>query len=291
MGRITALVLFALSFTIGSSLSQEELAQVDTLLVPEIGPPPTIDGRENDQCWEHARWQSIGHVWIPYGARADTHDYSGKYKIVWSSLTNLLYFLIEIRDGVFVDGFNPGVTADIYNYDITEVFIDEDASGGPHVFDGAGDVGKEWGTNAANAFAYHIYASFPAAGAVTTEHYVGDMGGTDWNRVKTFNYAAHLPDFSLRKNGQTAIWEFSLTVYNDTYTENNKERSRSTLKPGKVMGLSVAYCDNDHPKKEPKVRDFMYGSVAEPSPGNLHWKNADYFGKIRLVGEYEVPRK
>ena len=32
------------------------------------------------------------------------------------------------------------------------------------------------------------------------------------------------------------------------------------LKAGKILGLSLAYCDNDHPEKNPKVRDNMYGS-------------------------------
>jgi hypothetical protein len=27
----------------------------------------------------------------------------------------------------------------------------------------------------------------------------------------------------------------------------------------------------------------MFGSVWEPDPRNLHWQNADYFGKIKLV--------
>ncbi len=283
MCRGTAIVVLALLLTSAWSRSQHKSVPADTVMVPEVGAPPTIDGKGDDPCWQHIQWQSIGYVWIPYGAAADTSDYSGKFKIAWSSRTNLLYFLIEVRDSVFVDGFTPGLGPDIYNYDITEVFIDEDASGGPHVFNGKGDIGREWGVNAANAFAYHIYAPFPPEGTVTTEHYVGDMGGTDWDHAKKFDYASHFPEFALRKTGHTAVWEFSLIVYNDKYTEENKEQSRSTLAPGKVMGLSVAYCDNDHPERTPKARDRMYGSVYEPPPGNLHWRNADYFGRIKLT--------
>jgi hypothetical protein len=263
--------------------SQVRTTQDDTVLAPNVVPPPLVDGKGDDKCWRNVSWQSIGQVWIPYGAQVDSEDYSGRYKVVWSSTTNLLYFLIEIHDNVFVDGYAPGVTADIYNFDIVEVFIDEDASGGPHVFDGTGDVGREWGTNAANAFAYHIYAAFPQEGGVTTDPYVGDMGGTNWSDVGTYNDASHFPDFALRKTGNTAAWEFSLIVYDDRYTESNKNAARVKLAPGKVMGLSVAYCDNDHPEKNPKVRDYMFGSVAEPSPGNLHWRNADYFGLVKLV--------
>lgn len=263
--------------------SQVRTTQDDTVLAANAVPPPLVDGKGDDKCWRNVPWQRIGQGWIPYDAQVDSEDYFGRYKVVWSSTTNLLYFLIEIHDNVFVDGYAPGVTADIYNFDIVEVFIDADASGGPHVFDGTGDVGREWGANAANAFAYHIYAAFPRDNGVTTDHYVGDMGGTSWSDVKTHNYASHLPDFALGKTGHTAVWEFSLIVYSDTDKESNKNAARVKLAPGKVMGLSAAYCDNDHPEKNPKVRDHAFGSVLEPSPGNLHWRTADYFGKVKLV--------
>ena len=111
---------------------------------------------------------------MPYGASVDSTDYSGKYKVVWSSVTNLIYFLVRITDDVFVDGYIPEVTSDIYNFDVVEVFIDEDMSGGLHVFDGTGATGLEWGTKAENAFAYHIYAPFPGEREVTTTCYVYD---------------------------------------------------------------------------------------------------------------------
>ena len=273
------------------AVSQQRTIQDDTVLAPDVAVSPVIDGIGDDPCWQNASWQSIGQVWIPYGGEFDSGDYVGRYKVIWSSTTNLLYFLIEVHDKVFVDGYVPGVAPDIYNFDITEVFIDEDASGGLHVFDGAGDTACEWGSNAANAFAYHIYAPFPQEDRITTEHYVGDIGGTSWANVKTFNRASHFPDFALRKTGHTAVWEFSLIVYNDKYRESNKALSRVKLAPGKVMGLSVAYCDNDHPEKDPKVRDFMFGSVYEPPPGNFHWKNADYFGRVKLMNGNEFNRR
>jgi hypothetical protein len=204
---------------------------------------------------------------------------------VWSSTTNLLYFLVEVTDDAFVDGFNLGVSSDIYNYDIIEVFIDEDKSGGLHVFDGTGDVGRELGTNAENAFAYHIYAAFPGEEQITTTCFAGDLDGTNWSDSRTVNYASHFPAFSLRKTGRTAVWEFSLIVYNDTYEENTKDAARSQLQIDKEMGLSLAYCDNDDPDEESKMRDNMFGSVYEPPPGNMHWMNADFFGRIKLVSD------
>jgi hypothetical protein len=246
-----------------------KIVQDDTVQVVETSIAPIIDGVGDDQCWQNVSQQSIDQVWIPYGGSVTADDYSGHHKIIWSSLTNLLYFLIEVNDDVFVDGYKKGVTADVYNFDITEVFIDEDASGGPHVSD-------TQTSNAENAFAYHIYADYPDEGNVTTDPYVYDMA------TIPPDYAFHFPEFALRKNGNTATWEFSLIVYNDAYSPTNIDSARVQLQEGKVMGLSVAYCDND---KADGMRDNMFGSVWEPSPGNLHWQNADYFGTVKLVSE------
>jgi hypothetical protein len=266
------------------AVAQHGPVQDDPVLAPDVAVPPLIDGVGNDLCWQNVPWQSIAQVWIPYGASVDSEDYSGRYKVVWSSTTNLLYFLMEVTDDEFVDGFVSGVTADIYNFDIAEVFIDEDKSGGLHVLDGTGNVGRDYGTNAENAFAYHIYAAFPKEGEATTNCYVYDQDGKTWPPL-SMNYTSHLPAFAMRRTGNTAVREFSLIVYNDTYEDTmaNKDAARAQLAAGKVMGLSVAYCDNDNPSESPKVRDNMFGSVWEPYPGNLHWMNADNFGKIKLV--------
>lgn len=267
------------------ALAQYGPVQDDTVLAPDVISPPNIDGRGNDACWQNINWQPIAQVWIPYGVKVDSIDYFGRYKVVWSAFTNLIYFLVEVTDNVFVDGFIPGRTADVFNYDIIEVFIDENKSGGLHVFSGKDSIGLQWGTNAANAFSYHIYAPFPKDGQVTTEHFAGDIAGTSWSNVRRVNYASHLPEFALRRTGTKAVWEFSLIVYKDTYNDtlSNNDTARSQLKVGKVMGLSLAYCDNNHPDKNPKVRDYMFGSVYEPPPGNMHWINADYFGTMKLI--------
>jgi hypothetical protein len=260
-----------------SVLAQSQIVQDNPLLILHTAIPPTIDGIGNDLCWQSAKWQSIGKVWIPFNGSVSDSDYNGRYKVMWSSITNLLYFLIEIHDDVFVDGYVPSANGGCYNYDISEVFIDENHSGGEHRFDGPT-------TNAENAFAYHMYATYPAEGEVNTTPYIEDMVGTQANS-KWVNRASHFPEFALRKTGNTAVRELSLIVYKDSYTDENKEAARVELPAGKVMGLSVAYCDNDHPEKNPKVRDNMYGSVLEPSPGNLHWMNADYFGTAELTDD------
>ena len=166
------------------ALSQHGPVQDNPVLAPEAISPPIIDGIGTDDCWQEIPWQPIAQTWMPYGAKVDSADYFGRYKVTWSATTNLLYFLVEVTDNVFVDGFIPGKTADIYNYDIIEVFIDEDKSGGLHVFDAKDSTRLEWGTNAENAFSYHIYAPFPKPGEITSTHYVGDIAGTSWSDVQ-----------------------------------------------------------------------------------------------------------
>lgn len=281
------LLIVSLHFLITfRAVSQQTAVQDDTVLVFDAPIPPIVDGKKDDSGWQDASWQSIAQVWIPYGAKIDSSDFSGRYKVVWSSTTNLLYFLVEVTDNVFIDGFIPNKTAEVFNYDIIEVFIDENKSGGLHVFDAKDSISIELGTNAENAFSYHIYAPFPKEDKVTTEHFAGDIAGTSWSDIRRVNYSSHIPEFALRRTGTKAVWEFSLIVYNDTYNDtiSNNDAARSQLKAGKVMGLTLAYCDNDHPKKEPKVRDKFFGSVWVPAAAyNDHWKNADYFGTMKLM--------
>jgi len=222
-------------------------------------------------------------------------DFSGRYKVLWSSKTNLLYFVAEITDDVFRDGYvYSQKNANYSDYDIFEIFIDADNSGGLHVFDGICDDAKNpdcWGVNAENAFTYHISTNAPADGAVTHLKTVEDLSGTDWDHKQIENYACHLPDFAFRKNKNVYIYEFSLKVFKNTYNpQNPSEEDRDKLVEGKIMGLSAAYCDDDHPTG-PATRNNFIGSTpgaekALDDMGNFNqtWMNSSYYGVVQLVG-------
>jgi hypothetical protein len=249
-------------------------AQDDTVVIRNVSVPPIIDGIGDDACWTDIKWQAIDQVWIHYGENVEASDYNGRYKAVWSSKENLLYFLVEINDDVAIDGFREGITADVYNYDIIEVFLDEDKSGGPHIYDNPGTQ-----ENAENAFSYHIYADFPAEGEVNKTCWVGDIPAP---------HTQHLPEFAIRRTGETAVREFSLKVYDDTYVENNPEASRVILTAGKKMGLSLAYCDND---ADDGMRDNFFGSVWVIAENyNNHWMNADDYGLAMLYSDIDYYR-
>jgi hypothetical protein len=274
-------LLFATCFFIAilaSANNQEQDAIIECYDVETI---PTINGKADDTSWELAKWQAIDQTWIPWGQELAADDFTGRYKTVWSSETNLMYFLVEITDDVISDAYVLGETSDIFNFDMIEVFIDQDQSGGDHIFD-TDD------TNAENAFAYHIFSKQPESGSVTTDYYVTDIAGTSWADRQDPSYVDHLPEFALGRIDKVSTYEFSFIVYNDTYSESNKEAARVTLQKDTQMGLSLAANDDDEPEIDPSQteRDNMIGSVAVTEANNNdHWELADDFGTVKLLSD------
>jgi hypothetical protein len=264
----------------------------DTLFIPHVSPTPVVDGNAADALWDQAPWKAINQIWMPYDNLTDNmisglkvwsgeNDFTGKFKVLWSSETNLLYFLVEVTDDFFVDGYKYN-SSNYPDYDIVEVFIDEDRSGGLHVFDGTGNTADQWGDNAENAFAYHIAANALAEGEIQRTMHAMDIAGPTWGTLR--NYAGHFPEFAMVKTGNKYVYEFSLTVYNDTYNHNNPATSVINLQAHKVMGLTMAYCDNDDISENPLRRDHFFGSVEVPFYAhNDHWINADWFGVAKLL--------
>jgi len=247
-----------------------------TVIAKEAAVKPVFDGDESDACWTNAITYPIDQTWIIWGQKIDPSDFHGEFKVCWSSADNLMYYLVKITDDAFIDGFvypDGGYP----NYDIVEVFIDEDKSGGLHVF----DDNSIWGDNAENAFSYHLATSKPADGGTSSNLVACDISGTDWSHEVIENYASHFPDFKMKRTGNVYTYEFSMKVYSDTYSKSAPENSRITLAENKLMGMSMAYCDNDAPDG---ARDNFFGSVWVPEAQyNDHWMNADGFGSVRLL--------
>ena len=249
----------------------------------------TFDAVDDEPVWGNSSWYYIDQVWIPYRAAMAASDFSGRFKVAWSEADNLLYFFAETSDDVFVDGYqynsDPSLGGGYPDYDILEVFIDENKSGGKHVF----DDGADWGTNGENAFSYHYAINQPGDGDTTMSVVACDIAGTSWSDYIIPNYANHLENFTVRRNGNVLSWEFSLKVYADTYDADDPESSRVTLATGKEIGLSLAYCDNDNPDENPKARDNFIGSDIGPDKEmkewNDHWMNASVYGTLKLDDE------
>ncbi|MBN2087981.1 T9SS type A sorting domain-containing protein [candidate division KSB1 bacterium] len=285
---ITIIFILLFHFTFVTAATPSTTVQDDTVQAALVTTQPVFDGIGDDAAWKGVNWQTIDQVWIPYNGKVPEKDFAGRYKVTWSDKENVLYFLAETNDDVFVDGYiynsNPTTGGGYPNYDILEVFIDENKSGGLHVFDGTGSTATQWGKNAENAFSYHIAVNGPKEATAITKYVVCDIAGSSWSQYTIPNFYKHFPSFAMRKTGTLYTWEFSLAIYNDTYLNTNPEASRVKLIAGKLMGLSLAYCDNDDPNENPKERDNFFGSVWVPEKAyNDHWMNADGFGTIKLM--------
>ncbi|MEE9430695.1 MAG: sugar-binding protein [Melioribacteraceae bacterium] len=281
---IKKISLLAIQFLLFNNLFAFTLKQSDTLFISGINSPPTINALIDDDCWTNVKWNAIDNVWLKYGEKIDSLDFSGQYKLVWSSTTNLLYFLVEVTDDIFVDGWPDSSESSYPSFDIIEVFIDQDKSGGKHTHDGTGEHGIKWGTNAENAFAYHLNIDLPITEDYATECVVNDIAGTSWNDSWDPDYKNHFPEIALREKGGKYYWEFSLKVFDDTYNHNSPDSSLVKLKTGDIMGLTLAYCENDDLLEKPKRRDSFIGSVwVSEEAQDSSWIDADLFGTIKLV--------
>ena len=260
----------------------------DTLPVRHTDNPPVIDGDTGDPAWNKASWYPINQTWIPYGAEIDSSVFYGRYKILWSEKTNVLYILAEITDNVFVGGYqyhpDPETGEGYPNYDILEIFIDENKSCERHVFNAIGEDAEQWGSNAEAAFAYHITIDAPADGQVITEKHILDITGISWSDYMIIDYQDHFPEFAVKRRGIHYTWEMSMKVFDDSYDHEHPEASRVKLHENKIMGFSVAYCNNDNPDEYPPQRDHFFGSVWVPEENyNDHWMDASFFGTIILM--------
>lgn len=263
----------------------------DTVIAYEAMTTPTIDGEYiDDDCWNNATWYLYDEYWLPYGTQIPASDFSGKIKVTWSSQTNLLYFLVEVTDDVFYDDFNyNGTNSDGYvSYDVVEVFIDEDNSGGLHVFDEPNKDESRFGTNAENAYSYHILADDPGVGNVTNTLIACDIFGKNWDS-QVANYDDHFEEFAMKNHGNNKyVYEFSLKVLNDNYSYDPNDQSQNntnisnaivSLASEKRMGFAMAYCDND----DGGDRDnFIATTYVTAENENAAWKNADVYGELVL---------
>ena len=285
---ITVFTILNVNISLGTNYIQD-----DTLFVPVAETIPVIDGISNDECWSSTAWQTIDKVWIPLNAYVDSADFYGRFKIMWSHETNLLYLLAETVDDIWVDGYvfnqaGPGV----HQYDVLELFFDEDRSGGLHLFDYFDDKGNPIANNSENAFAYHISVNVPDEGVPVNQFVVVDGDGTNWADYHSVNYASHFDSLSVRRQGNVTTWEMSIKVYNSSF-DTNPAGARVNLTQGKISGFAVAYCDDDTPSNID--RQNFFGSV----PPNLSyldnngdfndcWINADHYGTIKLLPDETV---
>jgi len=213
---------------------------------PRAAVAPVVDGIADDAAWQHARWRDIDQRWL--GPEYDAFDFQGRYKVTWTP--ERIYLLVEIVDDILFDSHrNPLVQ--YWDDDCLEIFLDEDFSGGDHQFNH-------------NAFAYHL----------SLDNQAIDIG-TDKNAR---SYSHHVQS-RWRQQDDKLIWELAIDVYPDSYRDDAPDNKPLQLSAGKVLGLMVAYCDNDGAE----LRENFIGSESvDTGPKDRGWIDAGIFGKLVL---------
>jgi hypothetical protein len=258
MIRRSVILLFALfaPFTVFCQ------TQSDTIYTYKAITPVVVDGSDADACWSEAEWKPISQVWIPYAASMAAGDFEGRYKVAWDS--SYLYVLVEVTDDVLSDDHsNP--LQNWWDDDCVEVFIDENRSKGTHE------------TNN-NAFAYHVSIFYDAI----------DMNSSGAG----VNYKQNLKVVMDTVADHVYLWELAIKMYSATFSLSNPEASRVWLSHNKLMGFTIAYCDNDNTTSRENFIGSMYMTSAT---ANDNYKTANYFGSMLLVdqtqGSSSIPKK
>jgi len=213
---------------------------------PRAAVAPVIDGIADDAAWATAGWRAIDQRWL--GPEYEAADFQGRFKVVWTA--ERIYLLAEIVDDILFDSHRDALVQ-YWDDDCLEIFLDEDYSGGDHQYNH-------------NAFAYHV----------SLDNQAIDIGTDKAPR----SYSHHVQS-RWRQQGDKVTWELAIDVYPDTYRDDAADNRPVVLSAGKVLGLMVAYCDNDGSA----LRENFVGSESVASgPTDRGWIDAGIFGKLVL---------
>ena len=247
IARIMILLGSLLLFAVAASPSATHLPDRSHYFAPRAATAVRVDGIANDAVWADAEWREISYNWL--GPEYSDEDFSGRFKVAWDE--GRLYVLVEFVDDILFDSHrNP--LEQYWDDDCVEIFIDEDFSGGDHQFNH-------------NAFAYHM----------SLDNRAIDIG-TD----KLARDYSHHTESVWKQHGNRVVWEVAIDIYPDTYVDGSDQNAPVPLFAGKIMGLMLAYCDNDGSE----LRENFVGSESVPEgPKDRGWIDAGLFGKLELV--------
>jgi hypothetical protein len=244
--KITPLVFLLVG---GAAIAEStHIEDRNTYLAPAAAVAPAVDGIANETAWEKASWHPIDNRWL--GPEFTADDFEGRFKVIWTE--GAVYLLVEIVDDILIDSHRDPLVQ-YWDDDCLEIFIDEDHSGGDHQYNH-------------NAFAYHFSLDNKAI----------DIG-TD--RLP-HDYSDHV-ESRWQQTGNKIVWEVSIAVFDDGYVDGASDNEKVALDEGKILGLMVAYCDNDGSE----IRENFIGSESVPSgPTDRGWIDAGIFGTLELTG-------
>ena len=214
---------------------------------PKAAQAPVVDGIADESIWQDARWQEINVRWL--GPEYTPDDFQGRFKVVWTE--DRIYLLGEFVDDVLIDTHRDPLVQ-YWDDDTLEIFLDEDYSGGEHKYNH-------------NAFAYHM----------SLDNQAIDIGTNE----KAQNYSHHV-ESRWQQQGDKIIWELAIDIYTDSYVDGSADNRPIKLSAGKVMGLMVAYCDNDGSELR---ENFIGSEVVLSGATDRGYIDAGLFGALVLV--------
>lgn len=213
---------------------------------PRAGVPPVVDGVAGDPAWSTAPWRGIDQLWL--GPEPPAADFHARFKVVWTP--ERIYVLVELVDDILFDSHRDPLVQ-YWDDDSLEIFIDEDFSGGDHQY-------------THNAFAYHV----------SIDNRAIDIG----TGKQPLDFSEHV-ESRWQQRADGIVWELAIGVYPDRYQDGSAGNTPVPLAAGKVIGLMLAYCDNDGSE----FRENFIGSESVPfGKKDRGWIDADLFGKLVL---------
>ena len=214
---------------------------------PKARRAPVVDGVAAEPIWRRARWREINHRWL--GPEYSPDDFQGRFKVVWTE--QKIFILVELVDDVLFDSHRDPLVQ-YWDDDCLEIFVDEDYSGGNHQYNH-------------NAFAYHM----------SLDNQAIDIGTDKQAR----NYSHHV-ESRWKQNGNKVVWEVGIDIFDDGYVDGSEKNVPVKLSEGKVLGLMLAWCDNDRSE----LRENFIGSESAPGKHkDRGWIDAGIFGRLTLV--------
>jgi hypothetical protein len=234
------------AFQANTNSTAAHLKDRSEYFAPRAAVAPIIDGLADDQAWQRAEWRALDNLWL--GPEYSADDFAGRYKIVWTE--EKLYILGEFVDDVLIDSHRDPLLQ-YWDDDCFEIFLDEDFSAGNHQYNH-------------NAFAYHM----------SLDNRAVDIGTDE----SAHDYSAHVESRWKQRN-DVIVWELAIDIYGDDYVDGSDENTAVTLSAGKILGLMLAYCDNDGSE----LRENFIGSESVPTgPKDRGWIDAGLFGALVL---------